>query len=276
MTFRGVKVERPRSARDLELQTRIRKMHHLIDPTPTRRLLLPATAGGNRPGQRGSPIVTRSEIAVVATCAVFAAVSVFSAWEARRASLSLHALDLRVAHLEACPAPAPSGVPDSNVTREIAALRQRVCSLGPVLRKPGDGAAAESTSRTTQIPGSTDAGADAHARVWAVSTAKRVCGSLATSLELSSQQSADVERVLLALLEEYRRDRKGGDADLAAKAAEVLKAHTAAQVKPLLTPEQQERFDKIASSERGVFAPVPGGQDSPWGVNSNPVQPGSK
>lgn len=220
--------------------------------------------------------MTRTEISVVATCGVLAAVSVFSAWEARRAASALLALEERVVRLEAASSPRPLGAADPEVTREIAVLGQRIASLEAMSRRLAGGAATESTLPTTSNPGSVDGSEEARARVWAASTAKRVCGGLASSLALSGQQSADVERVLIALLEDFRRARKGNSADLAAKAGEVLKAQTIAQVKPLLTPQQQESFDRIASSEQGVFSPVPGEQDSPWGVTTNPMRPTGK
>jgi hypothetical protein len=208
--------------------------------------------------------VTRTEIAAIALSLFAAATAFFAAMEARRASSGLAALSERLAKAEpatSAGAPvSPAGPTNSDLSREIVALRSQLAAL----QAHSAPAATESAVKTAADPAAAAAAAkkaheaeEARQQVWLEATGARIVETLAQHLGLTAQQETQVKEVISGQMVTFRAARLSKSGEDTKKAVEDLTADTNAKVKVLLTPEQQAKYDEIANRAGGIFA-IPG------------------
>lgn len=208
--------------------------------------------------------MTKSEVAALALSAVAAMGSIIAAVHANQANSGLAALGDRVARLESTPpavSSAPAVVPaNTDLARELAALKSRLATLEarpsaaaakPVVANPADPAVAEAAA------GKAKEAEEQRQKVWLEALSQRITGSLTENLQLTAQQESQVREILSTQLVNYRQARLGSSPEQSKKSLEELTADTDAKIKPLLTQEQQAKYDELVKRPGGIFA-MPG------------------
>lgn len=219
--------------------------------------------------------MSRSEKVAVGLSTMAAAAALVAALQARTTFADLSALSERVGRLEVAAPPAPAasvpGPSNADLSRELSALRAQVAALqtramapDPAAKPAVDPAVAEAARKQQEAE---------QQKAWLETMSTRLVRSLVEKLGLTAQQESQVRELLLTQLVLFREARLAKPSEDAKKAVDALLADTNTRMKALLTPEQQEAYDRIADRPGGILAlPVQVAPD----LNGSTVRPAGR